>query len=94
MTAAAISLAITGIGVGVALFALLARGLYLWGRMSQQVDSIVADVRDLTTAVRDLATEVRRTNDEIRRTNEIVIALANHRHTDTDGATVFNIPGG
>ena len=76
--------ALIGIAVTSVLF-LLAAAFGL-GKLFQRVDTLSADLTQLTTEVRQLSAEV-------RRTNEFVIALANHRH-DLDGNTVFTVPDG
>ncbi len=55
----------------------MGRGLYVWGRMSRQVD-------DLNTKVDGLIAEV-------QQLNRMMAALANHRR-DLDGNVVFNLP--
>ena len=72
------------IGVGVTLALFLLGGAFGLGKLFQRVDSLAAQLGQLTTEVRQLSSDV-------RRTNEIVIALANHRH-DVDGNTVFTVP--
>ena len=67
------------IGVGVTLALFLLGGAFGLGKLFQRVDSLTAEVRQLSG--------------DVRRTNEIVIALANHRH-DVDGNTVFTVPDG
>ena len=70
-------LLLAALGVGLTLIALVGRGLYVWGRMSRQVD-------DLNTKVDGLIVEV-------QQLNRMMAALANHRH-DLDGNVVFNLP--
>ena len=74
------------IGVAVTSVLLLLAGAFGLGKLFQRVDTLSADLTQLTTEVRQLSAEV-------RRTNEFIIALANHRH-DLDGNTVFNVPDG
>ena len=74
------------IGVGVTLALFLLGGAFGLGKLFQHVDTLTAQLGQLTTEVRQLSADV-------RRTNEIVIALANHRH-DVDGNTVFTVPDG
>ena len=62
--------ALIGIAVTSVLF-LLAAAFGL-GKLFQRVDTLSADLTQLTTEVRQLSAEV-------RRTNEFVIALANHQ---------------
>ena len=69
--------ALIGVAVTVTLF--LLGGAFGLGKLFQRVDTLAADVAQLTA--------------EVRRTNEFVIALANHRH-DVDGNTVFTVPDG
>lgn len=70
-------LLLAALGVGLTLIALVGRGLYVWGRMSRQVD-------DLNTKVDGLIVEV-------QQMNRMMAALVNHRH-DLDGNVVFNLP--
>ena len=70
-------LLLAALGVGLTLIALVGRGLYVWGRMSRQVD-------DLNTKVDGLIAEV-------RQLNRMMAALANHRR-DLNGNVVFNLP--
>ena len=72
------------IGMGVTLVLFLLGGAFGLGKLFQRVDTLAAQLGQLTTEVRQLSAEV-------RRTNEIVVALANHRH-DVDGNTVFTVP--
>ena len=72
------------IGVGVTLALFLLGGAFGLGKLFQRVDTLAAQLGQLTTEVKKLSADV-------RRTNEIVIALANHRH-DVDGNTVFTVP--
>ena len=74
------------IGVAVTSVLFLLAGAFGLGKLFQRVDTLSADLTQLTTEVRQLTAEV-------RRTNEFVIALANHRH-DVDGNTVFTVPDG
>ena len=74
------------IGIAVTSVLFLLGGAFALGKLFQRVDTLAANLTQLTTEVRQLATEV-------RRTNEFVIALANHRH-DVDGNTVFTVPDG
>ena len=70
-------LLLAALGVGLTVIALLGRALYVWGRMSRQVDDLSAKVDGLIVEVQQL--------------NRTVAALANHRH-DIDGNVVFNLP--
>ena len=74
------------IGIAVTSVLFLLAGAFGLGKLFQRVDTLSADLTQLTTEVRQLTAEV-------RRTNEFVIALANHRH-DVDGNTVFTVPDG
>ena len=74
------------IGIAVTSVLFLLAGAFGLGKLFQRVDTLSADLTQLTTEVRQLSAEV-------RRTNEFVIALANHRH-DVDGNTVFTVPDG
>ena len=67
------------IGIAVTSVLFLLGGAFGLGKLFQRVDTLAADVAQLTA--------------EVRRTNEFVIALANHRH-DVDGNTVFTVPDG
>ena len=77
IAASQLYLLLAALGVGLTLVALVGRGLYVWGRMSRQVD-------DLNTKVDGLIAEV-------QQLNRTMVALANHRH-DLDGNVVFNLP--
>ena len=93
------------IGMGVTLVIFLLGGAFGLGKLFQRVDTLAAQLGQLTTEVsqlsaqvqqlaaqvQQLAAQVRQLSDDVRRTNEIVIALANHRH-DVDGDTVFTLP--
>ena len=70
-------LLLAALGVGLTLIALVGRGLYVWGRMSRQVDDLNTKVDGLIVGVQQL--------------NRMMAALANHRH-DLDGNVVFNLP--
>ena len=74
------------IGIAVTSVLFLLGGAFALGKLFQRVDTLAANLTQLTTEVRQLSAEVRRTND-------FVIALANHRH-DVDGNTVFTVPDG
>ena len=67
------------IGIAVTSVLFLLGGAFGLGKLFQRVDTLAADVAQLTA--------------EVRRTNEFVVALANHRH-DVDGNTVFTVPDG
>ena len=75
---------LAALGVGLTLIALVGRGLYVWGRMSRQVDDLGDRIDRLETKVDTLIAEV-------QQLNRMVAALANHRH-DIDGNVVFNLP--
>ena len=77
-------LILAALGVGLTLIALVGRGLYVWGRMSRQVDDLGARIDRLETKVDTLIAEV-------QQLNRMVAALANHRR-DLDGNVVFNLP--
>lgn len=77
IAASQLYLLLAALGVGLTLVALVGRGLYVWGRMSRQVD-------DLNTKVDGLIAEV-------QQLNRMMVAMANHRH-DLDGNVVFNLP--
>ena len=77
-------LLLAALGVGLTLIALVGRGLYVWGRMSRQVDDLGDRIDRLETKVDTLIAEV-------QQLNRMVAALANHRH-DIDGNVVFNLP--
>lgn len=77
-------LLLAALGVGLTLVALVGRGLYVWGRMSRQVDDLGDRIDRLETKVDTLIAEV-------QQLNRMVAALANHRH-DIDGNVVFNLP--
>ncbi len=77
IAASQLYLLLAALGVGLTLIALVGRGLYVWGRMSRQVD-------DLNTKVDGLIAEV-------QQLNRMMAALANHRR-DLDGNVVFNLP--
>ena len=67
------------LGVSVTLVLFLLGGAFGLGKLFQRVDTLTAEVRQLSA--------------DVRRTNEIVIALANHRH-DVDGTILFTVPSG
>jgi len=75
---------LAALGVGLTLIALVGRGLYVWGRMSRQVDDLGDRIDRLETKVDTLIAEV-------QQLNRTVAARANHRH-DIDGNVVFNLP--
>ncbi|MCY3691411.1 MAG: hypothetical protein OXI54_05555 [Chloroflexota bacterium] len=77
-------LLLAALGVGLTLIALVGRGLYVWGRMSRQVDDLGDRIDRLETKVDTLIAEM-------QQLNRMVAALANHRH-DIDGNVVFNLP--
>ena len=60
------------IGIAVTSVLFLLAGAFGLGKLFQRVDTLSADLTQLTTEVRQLSAEV-------RRTNEFVIALANHQ---------------
>ena len=67
------------IGISVTLVLAMLGGAFALGKLFQRVDTLAAEVRQLSA--------------DVRRTNQIVIALANHRH-DVDGNILFTVPGG
>lgn len=77
-------LLLAALGVGLTLIALVGRGLYVWGRMSRQVD-------DLGDRIDRLETKVDTLISEMQQLNRMVAALANYRH-DIDGNVAFNLP--
>ena len=77
IAASQLYLLLAALGVGLTLIALVGRGLYVWGRMSRQVDDFNIKVDGLIVKVQQL--------------NRMMAALANHRH-DLDGNVVFNLP--
>ena len=77
-------LLLAALGVGLTLIALVGRGLYVWGRMSRQVDDLGDRIGRVETKVDNLIAEV-------QQLNRMMAALANHRH-DLDGNIVFNLP--
>ena len=77
-------LLLAALGVGLTLIALVGRGLYVWGRMSRQVDDLGARIDRLETKVDTLIAEV-------QQLNRTMAAMANHRH-DLDGNVAFNLP--
>ena len=77
-------LLLAALGVGLTLIALVGRGLYVWGRMSRQVDDLGDRIDRVETKVDNLIAEV-------QQLNRMMAALANHRH-DLDGNVVFNLP--
>ena len=77
-------LLLAALGVGLTLIALVGRGLYVWGRMSRQVDDLGDRIDRVETKVDNLIVEV-------QQMNRMMAALANHRH-DLDGNVVFNLP--
>ena len=84
IAASQLYLLLAALGVGLTLIALVGRGLYVWGRMSRQVDDLGDRIDRLETKVDTLIAEV-------QQLNRMVAALANHRH-DIDGNVVFNLP--
>ncbi len=66
------------IGISVTLVLAMLAGAFALGKLFQRVDTLTAEVRQLSA--------------DVRRTNEIVIDLANHRH-DVDGNILFTVPG-
>jgi len=67
------------IGISVTLVLAMLAGAFALGKLFQRVDTLAAEVRQLSA--------------DVRRTNETVVALANHPH-DVDSNTVFTVPGG
>ena len=84
IAASQLYLLLAALGVGLTLIALVGRGLYVWGRMSRQVDDLGDRIDRVETKVDNLIAEV-------QQMNRTVAALANHRH-DLDGNVVFNLP--
>ena len=76
-------LLLAALGVGLTLVALVGRGLYVWGRMSRQVDDLGYWIDHVETKVDTLIAEV-------RQLNRMMAALAN-RH-DLDGNAALNLP--
>ena len=84
IAASQLYLLLAALGVGLTLIALVGRGLYVWGRMSRQVDDLGDRIDRVETKVDNLIVEV-------QQLNRMMAALANHRH-DLDGNVVFNLP--
>ena len=84
IAASQLYLLLAALGVGLTLIALVGRGLYVWGRMSRQVDDLGDRIDRVETKVDNLIAEV-------QQLNRMMAALANHRH-DLDGNVVFNLP--
>ena len=84
IAASQLYLLLAALGVGLTLIALVGRGLYVWGRMSRQVDDLGDRIDRVETKVDNLIAEV-------QQLNRMMVALANHRH-DIDGNVVFNLP--
>ena len=84
LAASQLYLLLAALGVGLTLIALVGRGLYVWGRMSRQVDDLGDRIDRVETKVDNLIVEV-------QQLNRMMAALANHRH-DLDGNVVFNLP--
>ncbi len=84
IAASQLYLLLAALGVGLTLIALVGRGLYVWGRMSRQVDDLGDRIDRVETKVDNLIVEV-------QQMNRMMAALANHRH-DLDGNVVFNLP--
>ena len=84
IAASQLYLLLAALGVGLTLVALVGRGLYIWGRMSRQVDDLGDRIDRVETKVDNLIAEV-------QQLNRMMTALANHRH-DLDGNVVFNLP--
>ncbi len=75
------------IGVGtlaIMLIVAIVGGSVWLGRMAAQVDGLSSDISSLTDEVREM-------RDEQRKTNRILVALANHTHTE-DGRAYFVLP--
>ena len=87
--------ALTGLGIAVTLIVLIARGGFIMGRLSNQVEAQAKAIDALTASVNDLRAEVQQSNQalraEVQQSNQMLAALANHTH-DTDGRTVFQVP--
>ena len=87
--------ALTGLGIAVMLIVLIARGGFIMGQLSNQVEAQAKAIDALTASVNDLRAEVQQSNQalraEIQQSNQMLAALANHTH-DTDGRTVFQVP--
>ena len=84
IAASQLYLLLAALGVGLTLIALVGRGLYVWGRMSRQVDDLGDRIDRVETKVDNLIAEV-------QQMNRMMAALANHRR-DLDGNVVFNLP--
>ena len=105
IAASQLYLLLAALGVGLTLIALVGRGLYVWGRLSRQVDdlgdrmnTVEAKVNDIDTRlsvvetkVDDLGRKVDTLITEVQQLNRMMVALANHRH-DQDGNIVFTLP--
>ena len=86
---------LTGLGIAVTLIVLIARGGFIMGRLSNQVDVLTVAVGELRAdgqqrEQRLLAT-INELRAEVQQSNRMLAALANHTH-DTDGRTLFQVP--
>ena len=62
-----------------------------------RLGGLFTEVTTVTQAVKDLRAEVVQGNSQVREevragSDRVLAALGNHRHTDTDGSTIFTIP--
>ena len=85
-----ITSAAIGIGILSTLIIFASKIIFRLGGLFTEVTNLSQAVKDLTTAVAQGNEQVR---EEVRENcDRVLAALVDHRHTDTDGQTIFTVP--